>query len=119
MRVIHISSTQQKIIKLHLDGLSNDRISKDLNVSIDDVYSAIMIADRTLPKRWKVTAKECWRLLKEWNVASTLVLAVCVLPLFESSNHDQERVKTPKSSRLSRGSRRQDEIDIFELFEFC
>lgn len=127
MRVLHITEMQQKIIKLHIDGKTNEEIMFELNVVECDVYLALLLVDRYLPKVWFKSVNECWRILKEWNLASALVLFICLAPAFQANNpdnHNQDRTRTPRTSRTVKNGRSarkdgSDDINLFDLFEVC
>ncbi|CAL9983598.1 hypothetical protein VPHD81_0037 [Vibrio phage D81] len=120
VRVLHVTDTQQKIIKLHIDGNTNEQIMDKLAVEECDVYLALLIVQRYLPKVWHRSVDECWRLLKEWNIASTLVLVLCLAPMIEVNNHNTDRVRTTRTTRTTKTrSSRKNDLDLFDLFEIC
>lgn len=121
VRVLNLTAQQQKIIKMHIDGKTKVEIMHALDVEECDVYVAISMVDRALPKFWLRSASECWSILKDWNIASTLMLILCLAPVFEANNHNTDRVRSTKTSRISSRIKKEttDPFDIFDLFEIC
>ncbi|WPH64035.1 hypothetical protein vBVpP1_34 [Vibrio phage vB_VpP_1] len=110
IRIMSLTSIQQQIVKLKSDGKSDSEISEELGLPLDEVVAANRWIERKLSKRWRKSVKECWKIIKGWNISSTLVLIVCLMPILE--NVDTLRARTPtrvktQSSRVVRLSRKK------------
>ena len=108
IRILSISETDQKILKLKADGLDDGAISMITGETLDHVKAMNIWVERGLSNRWRKTAAECWKIIKEWNAASSLILFLCLSPLI-FGGQDVIRARTrPPTVRVVRVARRKD-----------
>lgn len=105
IRIMSLTPIQQRIVKLKSDGKSDHEVAKELGLPLDEVTAANRWIERKLTERWKKTAKECWKIIKEWNISSTLVLFVCLMPILENVDTIRGRAPTRIKTQYSRVTR--------------
>ncbi|WRQ13115.1 hypothetical protein [Vibrio phage vB_VpM-pA2SJ1] len=105
IRIMSLTPIQQKIVKLKSDGKSNDEIASLLGLPLDEVEAAEVWIERKLSKRWKKSVSECWRIIKNWNAASSLIVFICLAPMLENIDTLRARAPTRLKTQYSRVTR--------------
>lgn len=105
IQILTFTRQQQAIAKMKVDGYSDKEIIEKLSVTQDDVDFVDVWVERGLTKRWKRTARECWDIIRRWNLASTLLLVLCIMPMLDDQDWMRARNRVRRGTKITRLAR--------------